>query len=193
MNDKEIDNVCEYILNKIANRTDNEYYELYTYFSLENEELLSDNNIDPKRVLSEFEKYGLSKPLFKERCELTELGVEIGQGIGFVKYKDKEETKKSTKEKIEKRKNRLINFKYFIERPKTVIGIILIVLAFGFGITNFKELKDYFQKDKEKTQKPNQESIQEGKEKTKEIKYLKSQQKQIDSTDSKNDSLMKKT
>ena len=81
-----LDDVCEYVLSKIANRDDGEYYELYPYFELANGELVSDNGIDPKCVVSEFEKYGISKPLDNERCELTELGVKIGQGIGFKQY-----------------------------------------------------------------------------------------------------------
>lgn len=82
----ELDDVCEYVLSKIANRDDGEYYELYPYFDLPNGELISDNGINPKRVVSEFEKHGLSKPLYNERCELTELGITVGQGIGFKQY-----------------------------------------------------------------------------------------------------------
>ena len=189
MTDEELNKLCEFILKKIANKWDGEHYDLYPYFTLENGELLDDNGIDPKRVVSQFEKYGLSEPLIEERCELTELGIEVGKGIGFIKHKENEKKKNSNKEKIEKRKNRLVNFKYFIDRPKTIIGILLIVLAFGFGITNLDDVKDYFKEDEAKIQKTNQESMIKGEVVVKELEISNNQGKSKELTESKNDSL----
>jgi hypothetical protein len=129
----ELDDVCDYVLSKIAKRDDGEYYELYPYFDLPNGELISDNGMNPKRVVSEFEKYGLSKPLENERCELTELGIKIGQGIGFKKHKENEEKKKSNKETIEKRKDDNVNFDYFIKRPYIML-LFLIAILTPFGL-----------------------------------------------------------
>lgn len=131
--DLELEDVCDYVLRKIANRDDVEYYELYPYFELPNGELVSDNGINPKRVVSEFEKYGLFKPLNNERCELTELGIKIGQGIGFKKHKENEEKKKSYEETIEERKDDNVNFDYFIKKPYIIL-LFLIAILTPFGL-----------------------------------------------------------
>ena len=147
--DKEykFDEICNFVLCKIAERED-ENYELYPYFELPNGELVSDNGINPLKIVNEFEKYGLSKPLQEERCELTTLGVDIGRTIGFIKYKENENKKSKKKEVIEKRKNANVNFDYFIKRPKIIIGIILSVLSF-IGFEKCKNIKEYLRSDKE--------------------------------------------
>jgi len=112
-----LDEVCEFNLSQIANSENYEHYELYPYFKIENGELVSDIGIDPKRIVSEFEKYGLSKPLIEERCELNELGIEVGQGIGFKKHKENsinESNKKINQEEIKSKIDvlNLDNLKY---------------------------------------------------------------------------------
>jgi hypothetical protein len=184
----ELDDVCDYVLSKIAKRNDGEYYELYPYFDLPNGELISDNGINPKRVVYEFEKYGLSKPLDNERCELTELGVKIGQGIGFKKHKENEEKNKSYKETIEKRKDAMVNHNYWITRPKNIIGIVLIILTFiGFG--TYKDIMEYLKNDKENVENQSQAHKKEEVRKSNELEKKKTQEYDKDTIYSKNDSL----
>ena len=73
-------NDCEIVLKQISvGDINNEYYQLYPYFKTE-------NGINPKRVAEKLISFGLAKPLIQEKCELTELGIEIGKGIGFKQY-----------------------------------------------------------------------------------------------------------
>jgi len=183
-----LDETCEFILSNIASKRNGKYSELYTYFVLPNGESLSDNNIDPKRVVSQFEKYGLSKPLFEEKCELTKLGIEVGKGIGFIKHKENEDKKNSNKEKIDKRKNANINHTYFITRPKNIIGIILIILIF-IGLGTYKDIKEYLKSDKENAinQKPKHNQKEE--KQLGDIKTKNQQEYNSNTTESKTDSL----
>lgn len=192
----ELDNICEFILNNIANRQDSDHYGLYPYFTMENGELISDNGINPKRVVSEFEKYGLSKPLDNERCELTELGVKIGQGIGFKKHKANEEKNKSDKETIEKRKNANTNHTYWFVRPRNIIGTFVIILFFVFGITNKEDLKNLFRREQTKEHNQDQEPKLKNKESENiedSIKTKKTQEYNKDTIYSKSDSTELKT
>lgn len=160
--DKEIEDICEYILKDIANKNDGEYYELYSYFKLENGEPLSQHRINPKRIVSELEKYDFSKPLYNERCELTELGVEIGKGIGFKAYvkelkkQNFEKIKKDT-ERIEKQDKKLDIDIYLGEFEKKIgtkfktwgfiITVINIIIAIGgIIISNQDSEQSYNQK-----------------------------------------------
>ncbi len=156
MEEKDIDDVCEYILKKLSDRDIGERWNHYPYFEMPNGELISDNGFDPMLVVSEFEKYGLSKPLDIERCELTELGVEIGKGIGFKKHKANEEKKKSKKETIEKRKNAMVNHNYWYTRPKNIISGIVILLTF-IGLGTYKDIMEYLKSDKENEANQSQE------------------------------------
>ncbi|MCP4051759.1 MAG: hypothetical protein GY739_01635 [Mesoflavibacter sp.] len=172
------DEICDFILRKIAERED-ENYELYPYFNLPNGELVSDNGINPLHIVSEFEKYKLSKPLEEERCELTSLGVDVGRTIGFITHKKNENKKSKKKEVIEKRKNANVNFNYFITRPKVIIGIILTVLSF-IGIGKYKDIKEYLRSDKENVENQSQGYNKEEEYKSNELEKKKKQE--LDST-----------
>lgn len=147
-----------------------------------------------KELLSVFEKLNIAN-IDLQFLELTSNGtnhISFKNDGGFKKYFENieaEKVKQEKKEVIDKRKNILVNFKYFIERPKTIIGIILIILAFGFGITNLEDIKDYFQEDKEKIQKTNQESMTKGESEVKELEILNNQVKSKESIESEKDSL----
>jgi hypothetical protein len=191
MKDNDIYSICEYILRDIANKDDGDYYDLYPYFKLENGEMLSDNGIDPMRVVKILDKYGLIEPLYEERCELNELGITIGQGIGFIKYKEEVDKKKSKKEIIDKRKEANINHTYFITRPKNIIGIILIVLTF-IGLGTYKDIKEYLRSDKENAEAQSQEYKKEEAHISNELEKKKTQEYNNNINEPKNDSTIAK-
>jgi hypothetical protein len=130
-------------------------------------------------VVAEFQKYGLSKPLDNENCELTELGVEIGQGIGFIKHKENQEKKKSNKETIEKRKNAMTNFNYWFTRPRNIIAFAVLILGL-FNVNTIKDLVSFGSTTDKEEYKVDQDSTQATKHQSKEKLSLESQTKQID-------------
>ncbi len=77
----------------------------------------------------------------------------------------------------------MVNHNYWVTRPINVIVFTLSMLAFFVGINSLEDIKDYFQKDKEKVQTQHQESKIEEEEKIKQPDSLAHKSGQIELTE----------
>jgi len=156
---KDLNYLTGIVLKKISSRKDGFYHELYPYFELEDGTHIEDIGVSPKRIAENLVNYGLAHSLVYEKCELTELGVKIGQGIGFETYIN--ELNKTAKEKLTKeskrqdKEDKLLDFNLKItefeaKQGKKIkkwafaITILNLIIAFGshFIPTQNNELKD---------------------------------------------------
>jgi hypothetical protein len=149
---------------------------------------------DFSNLQSEFYKANASEKLAVQDDELicystktTEFKKEYG---GFENYylklaekKKEDKVEEDKKEVIENQKNAMVNHNYWVTRPINVIVFTLSMLAFFVGINSLEDIKDYFQKDKEKVQTQHQESKIEEEEKIKQPDSLAHKSGQIELTE----------
>ena len=195
MRDREIEKL-DWILDRLiefggfVSSNDLHIYGLYSEYKDNQNKIDQDFSL----LQSEFFRAGAAEKLSTQDAEL------ICYNVGTLEFKNKHNSfknyyiekakeknagdlEKKDNETIEKRKNAMVNHNYWYVRPKNIIGIILLFLAFVFGISNLKDLKDYFPKEKETEQPTYQESNQQDIGQTKEKKPLESQKTKTDSTE----------
>jgi len=186
MKDKKIEKL-DWILNRLikfkghVSSNDLHTYGLYDEYKDNQDEIDQDFSV----LKSEFFNIGASEFVQGQDDELicyVKLTSEFKNKYGSfnnyyienAKEKEDEEVKKKNNETIEKRKNAMVNHNYFITRPKNIIGIVLIIIAF-IGLGTYKDIMEYLKSDKENEETQLQEYNKEEGNKSNELEKKKTQ------------------